>query len=167
MGTGMGECMRALMTVVLLLGLCCGCCRKAEKPCGKSCVPPPRDTPEATESSEGIAPEPPAPKSASTKPGMAKARQYQLEVLERRLPELGKRLNEAAEACMKVEVEQRKGDPELGRLYNELINAQKAYREAMDANPAYVEANATKNDLFDEYKSLTERRDVLLKESGE
>ncbi|NQU38886.1 MAG: hypothetical protein HQ523_02945 [Lentisphaerae bacterium] len=145
-----------LMVSVLLLALASGCRRKVEDSPVEASPPP--------VVASAMPETPPPPEPAPAKPGMAKARQFQAEFLEERVKSMQENLVESARIVNDAERMARQADPELGKLYRELVDGQIAYRKALEMNAQYAQAKASNTMALTEFSRLIERRDSLKEE---
>ncbi len=169
-----------LLVVPVGLG---GCCRECEAP--KPAAPAAE---EQQASIDVVAPtvdeeppvasadEPAAPEPVPTKPdsisektwnmpaGIDRSRQVRLELVEKRLVELNDKMITASQSLMEVEKQARSEDPELGKLYDELVKGSMAYRTALEDNALYAAAVEKNNEAMEAYRTLAQEREDLKKE---
>jgi hypothetical protein len=175
-----------LVVLLVLVGLGSGCCRECtapepETPAAEEAVAPaavPEAPPVVPE--EDIEPAPPAAEGAAVEPatkhpmvsqetwdmpaGIERSRQVRLEVMEKQIGELSAQIGESATTLMDVEKQARTDDPEIGRLYNEMVKGTMAYRKALEEHSAYANARQQNVEATDAYHTLMQERDDLKKE---
>ena len=83
---------------------------------------------------------------------------------EAQLADLNKQMLTSSQALMDAEQEARTSDPEIGRLYDELVKGSMAYRKALEEHAVYAEAMQNNNEALEAYSTLAQKRDDLKKE---
>ena len=99
-----------------------------------------------------------------TAPAPAGSPRARLEEVRERLPVMHEQVIDSATALADAEARARREDPELARLYRELVDIQIAYRATLTQTTVYAEAMASNTRAVAEYQALTERRDTLKEE---
>ena len=191
MGSGMSEWMKVLVVVLVLVGLGSGCCRECEAPEQEApaaeakeavVVTPPAAAPEPPAAPPEEIPDPvlPADANAAAEPlkrhpmvsqetwdmpaGQERSRRVRLEVIEKQLSELDAQMSTSTTTLMDAEKQARTEDPEVGRLYSEMVKGRMAYREALAAHAIYAGARQQNDEARQAYRTLVQERDGLKKE---
>jgi len=84
--------------------------------------------------------------------------------LEAELANQNEQMVDASQSFVESEKQARMENPELGRLYSELVKARLAYREALEGSATYTGAKKKNVDAMEAYSSLARERDALKKE---
>ncbi len=93
--------------------------------------------------------------------GMAKSRAVQLKYIEGKLKELQTQLQEDSVAVGEAEKKARFSDPDLGKLYKELVNKQIEYRSALAESETFVAAKESNMETLKMYQMMIERQKIL------
>ncbi len=167
----MSERSRVLMVILFALAVGGGCCRKCEEPGASKCATeaePTEETPVEVPADAAVStPDFVSEETWAMPAGPDRAKRVRLEVMTRRLGELQNEMTAASTALMEAEKKARTEDPELGRLYDQLVKGQMTYRQALGQHAAYAAAVQKNTQTMESYRTLAQQHEALKKEIGE